>query len=515
MSDDIDRYLAIQQHSYADVLREHRRSRPHMIAAIDGGHSFTFTELDQRVNRLVSSLRKRGIGRGDRLLWLGQNSFKVLELLLAAAKMGATLCPANWRMTVNEIRRTVDDFDPKVVFWQEAETGEVHRKSRLGWSEGRLWIQHDGAEIDCFNDLIDEGEDEDPDLVIPSDTPLLAIYTSAFTGRPGAAMLSHNSLLLQALINARGQAVDEDTRYMVSGPMFHIGVLMGGLATFVCGGTSVFVARPDAAEMARLIAEHKVTHAFVPQPLVARMAETALAEKLDVSSLFATTDLSDWDHPLVLPPHAPARRNRKNYGQTEISGTVIAGWMGGEGAGRPNPVTQVKLLDDAGNEVAPGAVGEISVRGPMVMNGYYNRPEENARRTRDGWHRTNDLGRRLTDGSLVFVGPKTTMIKTGIENVYPTEVETCIRQLEQVAEVCVIGVPDPVWDQNVKAVVVLKPGAELTAEAVIEQCRANIASYKKPKIVTFVDSLPKTGSGQIDRDAVDATHGGGGYPKIG
>jgi long-chain acyl-CoA synthetase len=178
-------------------------------------------------------------------------------------------------------------------------------------------------------------------------------------------------------------------------------------------------------------------------------------------------------------------------------------------------VTQVKLLDDAGNEVAPGAVGEISVRGPMVMNGYYNRPEENARRTRDGWHRTNDLGRRLTDGSLVFVGPKTTMIKTGIENVYPTEVETCIGQLEQVAEVCVIGVPDPVWDQNVKAVVVLRPGAELTAEAVIEQCRANIASYKKPKIVTFVDSLPKNGSGQIDRDAVDATHGGGGYPKIG
>jgi acyl-CoA synthetase (AMP-forming)/AMP-acid ligase II len=116
MSDDIDPYVAIQQHSYADVLREHRRSRPHMIAAIDGGHSFTFTELDQRVNRLVFSLRKRGIGRGDRLLWLGQNSFKVLELLLAAAKLGAMLCPANWRMSVNEVRRTIDDFDPKVVF---------------------------------------------------------------------------------------------------------------------------------------------------------------------------------------------------------------------------------------------------------------------------------------------------------------------------------------------------------------------------------------------------------------
>jgi long-chain acyl-CoA synthetase len=510
-----DPYLAIQQHSYADVLREHRRSRPHMIAAIDGGQQITFTELDQRVNRLVSSLRKRGVGQGDRMLWLGQNSFKVLELLLAAAKMGAMLCPANWRMTVNEIRRTVDDFDPRVVFWQEAETGEVHRLSRLGWQEGRLWIQHDGADMDCFNDLIDEGEDEDPDLVIPSDAPLLAIYTSAFTGRPGAAMLSHNSLLLQALINARGQAIGEETRYMVSGPMFHIGVLMGGLATFVCGGTCIFVARPDAAEMVRLVAQEKVTHAFVPQPLVAKMAQTALAEHLDVSSLFANPDLSDWEHPLVIPADAPARRNRKNYGQTEVSGTVVAGWMGGEGAGRPNPITQLKLLDDDGKEVPAGAVGEICVRGGMVMGGYYNRPEDNARRTANGWHHTNDLGRRLMDGSLVFVGPKTTMIKTGIENVYPTEVEACIRQLDAVADVCVIGVPDPVWDQNVKAIVVVKPGAELTAEAVIEQCRANIASYKKPKTVVMVDALPKNASGQVDREAVDAAHGGGGYPAIG
>lgn len=510
-----DPYTIIQQHSYADVLREHRRSRPHMIAAIDGGQSFTFTELDQRVNRLVCALRGRGIGQGDRLLWLGQNSFKVLELLLAAAKIGAVLCPANWRMSVNEIRRTVDDFDPRVIFWQEVETGEVHRRSRLGWEDGRLWIQHDGEEIDCFNQLIDDGDDVDPDIVIPSGAPLLAIYTSAFTGRPGAAMLSHTSLLLQALINARGQAVDEHTRYLVSGPMFHVGVLMGGLATFVCGGTSIFVARPDAAEMTRLIAQHKVTHAFIPQPLIAKMSETAIAENLDVTSLFATPQMTDWEHPLVLPLEAPSRRNRKTYGQTEVSGTIIAGWLGGEGAGRPNAVTQVKLIDLQGNEVPQGDTGEIAVRGPMVMNGYYNRVEENARRSSTGWHRTNDLGRRLPDGSIVFVGPKTTMIKTGIENVYPSEVEACIRQIDGVADVCIIGVPDLTWDQNVKAIVVLKDGAQVSEAQIIDHCRDNIASYKKPKIVTFVDSLPRDAGGQVDRDAVDAMHGGGGYPRIG
>ena len=511
---DLDRYHLVQQHSYADVLREHRRSRPNMVAAIDSGQHHTFAELDQRVNRLVCSLRARGVQRGERILWLGQNSFKVLELLLAAAKMGAVLCPANWRMSVSEVRRTIDDFDPKVIFWQEVETGEVHRTSKLGWAEGRLWIQHDGLNEDCFQRLIEEGEDIDEELIVASDAPLLAIYTSAFAGQPNAALLTHNNLLLQALVNARGQALDEDTRYLVSGPMFHIGVLMGGLATFVVGGTSVFVPRPDAVDMARLIAEHRVTHAFVPQPLIAKMSETALAEGLDMTSLFAEPDLSDWDHPLVLPRHAPARRRRQTYGQTEVGGSVITAWLGGQGAGRPNPVSQVKLIDDAGSEVPLGETGEIAVRGGMVMAGYYNRPQENARRTATGWHRTNDLGRRLPDGSIVFVGPKTAMIKTGIENVYPLEVESCIRQIIGVADVCVIGVPDPVWDQNVKAVIVLVPGAQITQAMVIDHCRLHIASFKKPKSVSFVDALPKK-DGQTDRAAVDAAHGGGGYPQIG
>jgi long-chain acyl-CoA synthetase len=510
-----DPYVAIRRHTYADVLREHRRSRPHVMAAYDGVHAFTFLELDQRVNRLATALRARGVGAGDRLLWLGQNSFKILELLLAAAKLGAALCPANWRMSVPEVRRTIDDFDPKVIFWQEAETGEVQRTARMGWQEGRLWIQHDGHERDCFNDLIEEGQDIDDERDVDPDSSLLGIYTAGFTGRPGAAMLSHSALLLQGLLASRAQAVTESSSYMVSGPMFHIGVLMGGLATFLMGGAGIFVARPEPEEMARLIAERRVTHGFIPQPLVARMAEAVQKHGYDVSSLFAKPDLSDWEHPLMMPAGAPARLNRRNFGQTEISGTVVAGWMGGEGAGRPNPFTQIKLLDNDGKEVPPGATGEISVRGPFVMNGYWNRPEINADRSRSGWHRTNDLGRRLADGSLVFVGPKTTMIKTGIENVYPSEVEGCIKQIDGIGDVCIMGVPDPVWDQNVKAVVVLKPGAEVTAEQIIDQCRQNIASYKKPKIVVFVDALPKTADGQIDREAVDAAHGGGGYPRIG
>jgi long-chain acyl-CoA synthetase len=486
-----------------------------MPSAVDGELRLTYTELDQRVNRLIFALQKKGLQQGDRLLWLGQNSVKLIELLFAVAKIGAMVCPANWRMSVDEIRVTVDDFDPKFIFWQENETGEVHRTSRLGWSEGRFWIQHDGTEHDCFNALLETGEDIDEELLIDPELPLLAIYTAAFSGRPGAAMLSHTALLLQAMLSARGQAIDEHTRYLMSGPMFHIGVLMGGFATFLSGGCSILVSRPNPEELVRLIHEERPTHGFIPHPLVPEMAKVVAKNNYDISSLFAKSDLSDWLAPIVMPPHAPQRVCRGGYGQTEIGGLSVLAWLGGQGAGRPNMFTQVKLLDDAGHEVPNGVTGEIAVRGPMVMSGYWNRENENAARTEHGWHRTRDLGRREQDGSIVFIGPKTTMIKSGIENIYPAEVEACIREHKAIADVCVIGVPDPKWDQNVKAVVVLKPNSSLTVSELADHCRHRMASYKKPKLMDIVEALPKTSAGLVDRTAVDQFHGGGGYPHVG
>jgi long-chain acyl-CoA synthetase len=145
------------------------------------------------------------------------------------------------------------------------------------------------------------------------------------------------------------------------------------------------------------------------------------------------------------------------------------------------------------------------------MNGYWNRPEVNAERLRGGWHHTNDLGRRESDGTFTFVGPKTRMIKSAAENIYPAEVEGCIRQHPAVADVAIIGVPDKKWTQSVKAIVVVKPEETVTAEEIVEHCRSRIASYKKPRTVEFVDALPRQGFA-VDYDALDAQFGGGGYP---
>jgi long-chain acyl-CoA synthetase len=275
------------------------------------------------------------------------------------------------------------------------------------------------------------------------------------------------------------------------------------------------VPRVEAEQLLRHIDAHKLTHAFIAPPTIAQMREINRNGAYDTSSLFEKADLSDYFIPLVMPAYAPARRRLGGYGQTEIGGVASALWMGGTGAGRSIPFIQFKIGDEQGRELPRGEVGEIFARGPIVMCGYWNRAEENARRVVDGWHRTNDLGRRADDGSLIFVGPKTTMIKTGIENVYPAEVEACLRSHEGVADVAVIGVPDPVWDQNVKAVIVRTPGTSFTATAFIDHCRERLAGYKKPKLVDFTDALPRGPDGSLDRAAVDRAFGGGGYPQAG
>jgi long-chain acyl-CoA synthetase len=179
--------------------------------------------------------------------------------------------------------------------------------------------------------------------------------------------------------------------------------------------------------------------------------------------------------------------------------------------GRPSPLVQLRVVDPAGDEVSAGDVGEIVVRGATVMGGYWNRAELNAHRSRDGWHHTNDLGRFEADGTFTFVGPKTRMIKSGAENIYPAEVEGCLRGHPEVADAAVIGVPDDRWVQSVKAIVVVRDGADVDEGALIEWCRARIATYKKPHAIEFVDALPRAGF-TIDYDELDSRFGGGGYP---
>lgn len=499
--------------TFADVLREHRRSRPHHVAVVDGAVRLTYPELDERVNRLANWLSSVGCQPGDRVMWLGQNSFRILECLLAAAKLGGIVCPVNWRQSVEELEFVLDDLEPVVVVWQGRELGETAEELRGRDRTGARWVRHDapageGAGDDGYEALLAASPSADPAWEVDPADPLLALYTAAFGGRPNAALLSHRALLTQNLVIGSMQEVTGESVCLNSGPLFHIAGFMTTNATLHHGGTNVFLPRADAEEMCRLIQDERCTHAFVMGPTLEAMEEAVEREGYDLSSLWPGDGARRPG--MVCPPTSPWSARPGGFGQTEVVGLATFDALGGT-SGRPLPTVQVAIVDPDDVEVPVGEVGEIAVRGATVLSGYHRRPELNAQRSRGGWHHTNDLGRREEDGSVTFVGPKTTIIKSAAENIYPAEVEGCIGSHPDVEAVCVIGVPDPRWTQSVKAVVVPREGARITEDDVIEHCRAHIASYKKPRVVEFAESLPGA-PGPIDRAAVDEAYGGGGYP---
>jgi acyl-CoA synthetase (AMP-forming)/AMP-acid ligase II len=497
-----------------DVVREHRRTYPRGVAVVDGDVRLTWPALDDRVNRLANALAGVGFGRGDRLLWLGQNSFRLLEALLAVAKLGGMVCPANWRQSPDELAFVIGDLDPRVVIWQRAEIGDRVDAARSASAPGdRLWLQHDGKGPDAYESFV-AASAADCDVAVDPDLPVLVVYTAAFAGKPNGSLLTHTNLLAQSLVMALVQDVDDQYVFLNSGPLFHLGTLMVTIPVLHLGGTNVFVRRVDARELCEVIERERCTGAFIVEPTMSQILELNADGRYDLSSLRVPPYRPEWVA-MCAPDMSPRGRHPSGFGQTELTGLATFNAFGAPSAGRhgrASPLAMVRVADPSGNELAVGEVGELWVRGPIVHAGYWNRPELNARRQRDGWWRTNDLGRRETDGSITFVGPADRMIKSGVENIYPAEVEACIEAHPAVAEAAVIGVPHEQWVQTVKALVVVAPGAALTERDVVDHCRSHIASYKKPTAIEFVPGpLPRVGPGK-DYDRLDAVYGGGGYP---
>lgn len=498
----------------ADIIEEHRRRWPNNIAVVDedGRIRLTYPELDTRVGWLTGALIGAGLGPGDRILWLGQNSFRILELILAAAKLGAIVCPANWRQSPDELDFVIADAQPKLVVWQDAEVGERVRATKAFQTSG-LWLQHDAdaAGISAYETFLAAAEPPGELPFIDPASPLVMLYTAAFAGTPNGALMSHNAIIGQSLVYAPARGITADYRYLNVGPMFHVATLMETLATFLMGGTNVFVPRNDPEEICRLIDHEGITGAFIIGPAMEQLAKANADRRYNLKSLRAMRGSDAWNE-MVTVDDSPWGLKPFGYGQTETLGYATYSLLTGAGAmGRSSPVVLARIVDEAGKEVEDGEIGEIAVRGQTVTPGYWNRPELNVQRQGEGWHRTTDLGRREADGSISFIGPRGQLIKSAAENIYPAEVEACIRKHPAVKDVGVIGVPDPVWVQHVKAIVVLKPDVTATEADIIEHCRSLIASYKKPRIIVFADALPKVGFA-TDYAKLNAEYGGGGYP---
>ncbi|MEV4889364.1 AMP-binding protein [Nonomuraea sp. NPDC055795] len=497
----------------SDVLSEHARSRPGTTAVVDGELRLTYPHLDARVSRLAGALAGRGVAAGDRVLWLGQNSHAILELLLACSRLGAVFCPANWRQSAGELRFVLSDLSPKVVVWEHSDTTAalVPGSGLAEIDTPASWVRA-GEE---YEEFLASGEPHDFPPV--EDTaPVLALYTAAFDGRPNAALLSSAALVAHSASLLVVRQMEPGFTFLDNGPLFHVGTMMFCLATLQIGGTNVLMPAFDAEELCRLVDAEKVTQAFLFGQMIDAVAAANAGGKYDLSSLRFISHSAEWDEMTTVDDSPWCRSKMGGYGQTEVGGmlTFLGLAPGAAGfAGRPSPLVQVRILAPDGTELPPGEVGEICARGKSLFSGYFARPELNAAKSAYSWHHTGDLGRREPDGTITFVGPKLRMIKSGAENVYPAEVERALKAHPAVADAAVIGVPDERWHQAVKAVVVTRSGQTATAEDLIEHVRTTLASYKKPREVVFAEEIPKKGF-TPDYDALDERYGGGNYPGV-
>ena len=486
------------------------RDNPAWFEARDG-RTLTFSQYKERVDRLACGLQAAGIQKGDRIGVLGKNSLEYFLLYGAAAALGAIMLPINWRLSADEAAFNLNDGEPKLVFadpeYEELLSGLTEKLPtvRKFYGLGRA-----GGEFAGFHTLLDNtGDFERGDVSV--DDGLVIIHTAAVAGRPRGALLSHGNLLCANLqFDCLFRLTQADVHLNLL-PLFHVAGFFMAAASFHAGALNVNMDKFDAGQAVELIADKQVSLLFTFAPILSSILDAHQKTGKSIKSLRAVSGL---DTPETIEKYQALTGGAFycSYGQTETScAATFSAYNDRPGsAGRMLPLASVRLVDNYDRPVSVGQVGEITLRGPMVFQGYWNLPEDNAHTFREGWHHTGDLGRFDQDGFLWYAGRKAEkeLIKPGGENVYPAEVEKVILQHPSVEKTVVFGVPDPKWKEGIKAVCQLAPGESLDPQTLIEFVGGRIARYKKPQVVEFVSQMPLLADGTPDREKVKALYGG-------
>lgn len=481
---------------------------PDHIAIVDGDRRISYAEFDRRTDQLASALRARGVRRGDRVACLQYNGAPFLELLFAAAKLGAIFVPINFRLAAPEVAYLLADCGADVFVWS-ASLSQLARNALDG--DGvrvRLCAKVGGEtsvdEID-YETLLGSGEPTSLGMRVAGNDVAMLMYTSGTTGRPKGVMLTHDNLFWQVInVTAAGRGLRETDRTVTVAPLFHIGALgCHTLPLFYLGGTVAILPAFEPAETLAAMAAERVTVQFlVPSMWSALMAVPDFGAH-DLSALeLAITAGAPCPLPVIEFFQERGVPFQEGFGMTETAPGVslldadhVKEKLGS--VGRPMLYVQTRIVDENLRELPAGQVGELVVRGPNVFAGYWGLPEATAEAFRGGWFHTGDLGRVDDEGFITLVDRKKDMIITGGENVYPIEVEQVLWRHEAIREVAVVGVPHPKWGETPIAVVALEDGAALTGDELITYARDRLAHFKCPTRVEYVAELPRNATGKI------------------
>lgn len=471
--------------------------------------SVSHAQFLEHVDKLAGGLVEHGISKGDRVCILALNSIEFMELYGACAKIGAIVFPINWRLSASEVRDVIALAEPKMLIvdadqtpsLEEVDINKISICATIGTSEVDGFIQFEKMYATTV----------DPEETIGDDDPLAIISTAAVAGLPRGAILTHKNFAMLGEQFIETFSLSENDRFLAVLPFFHIAGLNQVLGISQAGGASVIMGTFDPAAGAKLIDDHQVTLMGTFPP----MLDMLLSAREQIE---ATWESLRFCFGILNPPDTVKRLLTETkaaywtgYGQAETTGIVtLVNVMEKPGsAGKAISLLKMRCVDESGEDVPLGQPGEIVVQGPLVFAGYWRDEDATKFAGRYGWHHTGDIGKLDEDGYLYFVGrkPEKELIKSGGENIYPAEVEFVIRSLPEVADVCVIGVADEKWGEAVKAVVELTKGETISADEIIKAVAGQIASYKKPHSVDFVDELPRQEDGEIDRGVVKSSHG--------
>ncbi|RZN25393.1 long-chain fatty acid--CoA ligase [Bradyrhizobium sp. Leo121] len=492
---------------YYDWIAHHGLRTPDKVAMVDLGSDrrFTYAQSDARISRLAAHLRDQlKVARGDRVAVLALNTSDTLEVQFACGRLGAVFLPLNTRLTVPELQFIVGDASPKVMIHDGDLAETALSVARLCNVSSTLRLGPDGS----YEAGIAAAQPIETFEPVTLDDISTIMYTSGTTGQPKGAIITHGMTFFNC-VNLGGLAyISPSSVFLCVLPLFHT----GGLNCYTnpvlhAGGTVLIMRAFDPGEALRLISDPtERINAFFGVPAIYQfMAQHPSFASADFGRLIiGGVGGAPMPVPLLKVWEARGVALQQGYGMTETSPAVMAldredAARKAGSAGKPVLHTEVRIVRPDGTDAAVGELGELWVRGPNITPGYWNRPDANASSFTDGWLHTGDATRVDEEGFYYIVDRWKDMYISGGENVYPAEVENVLHQIPALAEAAVIGIPDEQWGEVGMAIVAVKPGQTLTPADIHAHCTANLARFKCPRIIEFVEALPRNATGKIHK----------------
>lgn len=470
---------------------------------LSSGREFTYKLLYDWSRSLgLELIKKFGIEPGDRIATLGKNHWAFVPLFFACQRVGAALVPINFRLTPREIEHILGDCTPKALFYGEEYTGVAKELSHLV-PETQQWLFSGADGLSTW--LMQQNENAPPlDMVGDENSLAMILYTSGTTGKPKGAMISRAMQFWNSMNTTLRLDLRQSDSHVAFMPFFHTGgwnVLL--TPSLHSGARTLLMDKFDPDQVLRTIAEERTTILFGVPTMLDMMARSPLFANTDLSSLrFAVVGGEPMPIELIKIWQARGIAIRQGYGLTEFGPNVFS--LNAEDSERklgsigfPNFYVDAAIVAEDGSQLEEDKIGELVLRGPTVMPGYWQHEQATAEAIRDGWLHTGDLVRRDAEGYYYVVGRKKDMYISGGENVYPAEIEQVLRANPLILEAAVIGVPNEKWGEVGRAYIVKEPTCDLTSEAVMMHCQKALAKYKIPKEIRFVKDLPKGDSGKI------------------